>query len=60
MINKNETQVYNGLIKNLVIVLQAIQKNEFLVSELQIKNIKKEYTRITGLKRFNESIPLVS
>ena len=28
------------------------------MSELQMKNVKREYTKITGLRRFNESIPL--
>ena len=53
-----ENDVYKGLVSNIVIVLQAIQKNEFLVSELEIKNVKKQFTKLTGLRRINESIPL--
>ena len=32
-----QNDVYTGLISNLVIILQAIQKNEFLISELKLK-----------------------
>ena len=50
--------IYNKLIENITIILQAIQKNEFITSELTTKEVKKQFSQLTKLRKFNESIPL--
>ena len=54
----NKNNVYKLLIENLVIITQAIQKNEFILSESQVKQIKGEFTNLTKQYRFTDSIPL--
>uniref|UniRef100_A0A6C0JC56 mRNA (guanine-N(7))-methyltransferase n=1 Tax=viral metagenome TaxID=1070528 RepID=A0A6C0JC56_9ZZZZ len=54
----DKNDIYKKLIENMVIVLQAIQKNEFVTSETMIKDVKKQFTTLTKLRKINESIPL--
>ena len=51
-------EIYSKLLDNILIVFQALQKNEFVISHKMIKKIKTGYTDLTGFRRFNESIPL--
>ena len=54
----NKNDIYEKLLYNLTIILQAINKNEFITSELTMKDVKKQFTSLTKFRKFNESIPL--
>jgi hypothetical protein len=54
----NKNQVYKSMIENLIIITQAIQRNEFILSESQIKSVKNDFNKLTSQNRFTDSIPL--
>ena len=44
--------------ENIIILLQSYQENENIIKNTEIKSLRKNYTELTGLFKFSESMPL--
>ena len=55
---ESKNNVYKSFLENLVIIVQAIQRNEFILSETQVKQIRNDFNGLTKQYRFTDAIPL--
>jgi hypothetical protein len=55
---KSKDGVYKSFLENLEIIVQAIQRNEFILSETQVKQIRNDFNSLTKHYRFTDAIPL--
>ena len=50
--------VMKSLNHNIMIILQSLQQNEFIIGNNEKKSVREEFASLTSLYKFSDSIPL--
>lgn len=57
-VSSKQKFILNKLKENLLILLQSVQKNKFVISNQEKKYVRDDFNNLTGQYRFTDSIPL--